>query len=98
LIYTAKTQRWLDSFAQQNELSDLDDYLRQFLHAWPDDDSATGQFSVPDLSQQDFELFRALDRFRWNRTKAGEYLGLSLRQIRYRLSKIGRPTPPEVPE
>ena len=88
LRYTGKTRRWLSQFAQINELEDLDDFLRQFINSWPAD-SQSGEFSVPNLSEQDFILLKTLDRFRWNRTKAAGFLGLSLRQIRYRLEKIG---------
>ena len=34
-------------------------------------------------------LVRALDRFRYNRTAAGASLGLSLRQMRYRMARLG---------
>ena len=34
-------------------------------------------------------LERALERHRYNRTAAGASLGLSLRQMRYRMSRLG---------
>ena len=34
-------------------------------------------------------LTRALDRHRFNRTAAGASLGLSLRQMRYRMARLG---------
>ena len=34
-------------------------------------------------------LERALDRFRYNRTAAGASLGLTLRQMRYRMARLG---------
>jgi two-component system, NtrC family, response regulator PilR len=34
-------------------------------------------------------LERALERFRYNRTAAGASLGLSLRQMRYRMARLG---------
>ena len=34
-------------------------------------------------------LLRALARHRFNRTAAGASLGLSLRQIRYRMARLG---------
>ena len=34
-------------------------------------------------------LLRALDRHRFNRTAAGAALGLSLRQMRYRMARLG---------
>ena len=32
---------------------------------------------------------RALERYRYNRTAAGASLGLSLRQMRYRMARLG---------
>jgi two-component system, NtrC family, response regulator PilR len=34
-------------------------------------------------------LARALDRYRYNRTAAGASLGLTLRQMRYRMARLG---------
>jgi two-component system response regulator PilR (NtrC family) len=34
-------------------------------------------------------LVRALEQHRYNRTAAGSSLGLSLRQIRYRMARLG---------
>ena len=34
-------------------------------------------------------LMRALERHRYNRTAAGASLGLSLRQMRYRMARLG---------
>ena len=34
-------------------------------------------------------LDRALERYRYNRTAAGASLGLSLRQMRYRMARLG---------
>jgi two-component system response regulator PilR (NtrC family) len=34
-------------------------------------------------------LERALERYRYNRTAAGASLGLSLRQMRYRMARLG---------
>ena len=34
-------------------------------------------------------LVRALERYRYNRTAAGASLGLSLRQMRYRMARLG---------
>ena len=34
-------------------------------------------------------LLRALERYRFNRTAAGQSLGLSLRQMRYRMARLG---------
>ena len=34
-------------------------------------------------------LVRALERYRYNRTAAGASMGLSLRQMRYRMARLG---------
>jgi two-component system, NtrC family, response regulator PilR len=34
-------------------------------------------------------LVRALERFRYNRTAAGASMGLTLRQMRYRMARLG---------
>jgi two-component system response regulator PilR (NtrC family) len=34
-------------------------------------------------------ILRALEQTRWNRTKAAEVLGMSFRQLRYRIQKYG---------
>jgi two-component system response regulator PilR (NtrC family) len=34
-------------------------------------------------------IVRALDQTRWNRTKAAEVLGMTFRQLRYRIQKYG---------
>ena len=40
-------------------------------------------------SAEDSVLLQALESTRWNRTKAAKQLGLTLRQLRYRLQKMG---------
>lgn len=44
------------------------------------------------LPQNDEEtsILQALEAHRWNRTRAAEALGMTLRQLRYRLAKMGR--------
>ena len=34
-------------------------------------------------------IIRALEQTRWNRTKAAELLGMTFRQLRYRIQKYG---------
>ena len=34
-------------------------------------------------------LLEALEKTRWNRTKAAQLLGMTLRALRYRLGKLG---------
>ena len=48
----------------------------------------------------DLRLERALERYRYNRTAAGASLGLSLRQMRYRMARLGVHVggEPEAPE
>ena len=42
------------------------------------------------LEQMEREaIIRALDETRWNRTAAARKLGISFRQLRYRLDKLG---------
>jgi two-component system, NtrC family, response regulator PilR len=42
------------------------------------------------LEQMEREaIVRALDETRWNRTAAAKKLGISFRQLRYRLDKLG---------
>jgi two-component system response regulator PilR (NtrC family) len=46
------------------------------------------------LDQQEREiLVKALKETNFNRTAAAQRLGLSLRQIRYRIARLGIPTP-----
>jgi two-component system, NtrC family, response regulator PilR len=60
---------------------------------------AAGEVSVPDALPEDLAayldeveraiLLRALEKHRYNRTAAAASLGLSLRQIRYRMARLG---------
>jgi two-component system response regulator PilR (NtrC family) len=34
-------------------------------------------------------ILRALEKSRWNRTAAAQLLGLTFRQLRYRIAKLG---------
>jgi two-component system, NtrC family, response regulator PilR len=43
-------------------------------------------------------LLRALERHRYNRTAAGARLGLSLRQMRYRMARLGVDTGGQAPD
>jgi two-component system response regulator PilR (NtrC family) len=43
-------------------------------------------------------LVRALERHRFNRTAAGASLGLSLRQMRYRMARLGVHAGADLPE
>ncbi len=41
------------------------------------------------MDAEEAQILQALEAHRWNRTRAAEALGMSLRQLRYRLSKMG---------
>ena len=46
--------------------------------------------ALPSLApEDDHALLQTLETHRWNRTRAAEALGLTLRQLRYRLEKMG---------
>lgn len=61
----------------------------QGVPAW----SATqGADSGPDGLLSTESILKVLDAHRWNRTRAAEALGLTLRQLRYRLAKIENPS------
>ncbi|MDH5472033.1 MAG: sigma-54 dependent transcriptional regulator [Gammaproteobacteria bacterium] len=57
------------------------------------DDSSQNANHPPTLSsladQEQASILEALDQTRWNKTAAAKQLGLTLRQLRYRLSKLG---------
>ena len=44
-------------------------------------------------------ILQALEKSRWNRTAAAQLLGLTFRQLRYRIAKLGlqdeEPQPPD---
>ncbi len=60
---------------------------------------APDRFNAPPMSPSDMpptpaegeeaDILQALEAHRWNRTRAAEALGLTLRQLRYRLAKMG---------
>ena len=43
-------------------------------------------------------ILEALNRTRWNRTRAAELLGISFRALRYRLARLGLDRAPEADE
>lgn len=44
---------------------------------------------MPAQDEEDTAILQALEAHRWNRTRAAEALGMTLRQLRYRLAKMG---------
>ena len=79
-------------------LSDDGDITTQDLHLKPapsnetnNDEAATETANVDpmDLAGQERQsIMQALEKTRWNKTAAAKLLGLSLRQLRYRLQKL----------
>ncbi|MDH5765717.1 MAG: sigma-54 dependent transcriptional regulator [Gammaproteobacteria bacterium] len=56
----------------------------------PDSQPSDDPTPVPMLaSQEKASIMQALEQNRWNKTAAAKQLGLTLRQLRYRLSKLG---------
>lgn len=56
----------------------------------PASDSVTPPVNPMDLAgQEKNSIMQALEKTRWNKTAAARLLGLSLRQLRYRLQKLG---------
>ena len=69
----------------ENDIVTLED-----LHLKPDQDATTEENSSIDLASHEQNAIRqALEKTRWNKTAAAKLLGLSLRQLRYRLEKLG---------
>jgi len=56
----------------------------------PDGTDPVGSTSPPSLQDSERQIIKqALERSRWNKTAAAKQLGLTLRQLRYRLKKLG---------
>lgn len=51
--------------------------------------AATQMPTSASLDDESTNIMQALESHRWNRTRAAEALGMSLRQLRYRLEKMG---------
>ena len=75
-------------------LSDDNHISKQDLHLKPAVASETTasdnrQIDAMDLAGQERQsIQQALEKTRWNKTAAAKLLGLSLRQLRYRLQKL----------
>ena len=53
-----------------------------------EEDAGVPPSADPDAEER-ARILRALDAHRWNRTRAARQLGLTLRQLRYRIEKLG---------
>ena len=67
-----------DCFAFSGPLLRLDDMERLI-----------GERIAPVAETERAAIMKALEATRWNRTAAAKQLGLTLRQLRYRLEKLG---------
>jgi two-component system, NtrC family, response regulator PilR len=78
-----------------NDLEPIDDIVTEPPVTLPPAPAAAAPAPLPDdlvsyldAVERDI-LVRALERYRFNRTAAGASLGLSLRQMRYRMARLG---------
>jgi two-component system, NtrC family, response regulator PilR len=84
----------LDSGAREPVAPALDELPRPLPQAPPPEPAAAAVALPADLQayldtvERDM-LLRALERYRYNRTAAGASMGLSLRQMRYRMARLG---------
>jgi two-component system response regulator PilR (NtrC family) len=63
--------------------------LSQKVPTPPATESAADSHSLDLEGQEKSSIMQALEKTRWNKTAAAKLLGLSLRQLRYRLEKFG---------
>jgi two-component system response regulator PilR (NtrC family) len=74
----------------ENNIIDVDDLaLSQKAQASTATGKATPSDSLDLEGQEKSSIMQALEKTRWNKTAAAKLLGLSLRQLRYRLEKFG---------
>ncbi|MEO6688805.1 MAG: sigma-54 dependent transcriptional regulator [Dokdonella sp.] len=55
----------------------------------PEDEGFPGDLAAAVAETERAAIMKALEATRWNRTAAAKHLGLTLRQLRYRLEKLG---------
>jgi two-component system response regulator PilR (NtrC family) len=73
-----------------NSIIDVDDLeLNPQSHTPPAAAKAADSHSLDLEGQEKSSIMQALEKTRWNKTAAAKLLGLSLRQLRYRLEKFG---------
>lgn len=73
------------------QLDDLHMPARQIADrgSIPDNDISEPTLSLKLEDQERQSIMQALEQSRWNRTTAAKQLGITLRQLRYRLNKLG---------
>jgi len=75
-------------------LSDDNKIAKQDLHLKPISNNESSRVETPSVDPMDLvgqerqSIMQALEQTRWNKTAAAKLLGLSLRQLRYRLQKL----------
>jgi two-component system response regulator PilR (NtrC family) len=77
------------ALADNNIIDATDLALSQKVHTSPAAESAADSHSLDLEGQEKSSIMQALEKTRWNKTAAAKLLGLSLRQLRYRLEKFG---------
>ena len=84
------------ALAENNRIDVADLHLPQNIKRKTPSDSTeytAGSPSHPELSslaeQEKQSIMQALEQTRWNKTAAAKVLGITLRQLRYRLEKLG---------
>ncbi len=78
------------ALADNNLIENKDLALNKKSQSAPAADSVEAIGNSLDLQgQEKSAIMRALEKTRWNKTAAAKLLGLSLRQLRYRLEKFG---------
>jgi two-component system response regulator PilR (NtrC family) len=55
----------------------------------PEDEGFPSDLAAAVAETERAAIMKALEATRWNRTAAAKQLGLTLRQLRYRLEKLG---------
>ena len=78
------------AMSENNFISVADLQLQPTLHTETSSKTRHENTKTLDLADQEkHSIMQALEKTRWNKTAAAKLLGLSLRQLRYRLEKFG---------
>jgi two-component system response regulator PilR (NtrC family) len=75
------------ALADNNIIGTSDLALNKQVQPQPQSPAATSSLDLE--GQEKSSIMQALEKTRWNKTAAAKLLGLSLRQLRYRLDKFG---------